>query len=405
MSSQTLDQQLVDSLALINKRLGDVQVLEKSVLEQKASFESLTISLGDLKKSFDDFRKLQLTAKTSAPRRKGHVSDDCAAFLGAVYLAAGLRQERLNAKMADWATGEVTNILGKTALSSSDIPLPVGYAGEVVELVSEWGAARRFGTVFPLGTGTLKLPKLKTDPVFGLIAGSGTVTEKSPQTEWVTFTAEKFGGLVRLPSEIEEDSIVAMGQFLARYGARQMAYIEDYNFFRSTGAGSAANGTAEGLTKSVVTDSKTVALASTKVKNSDVTLAKMRELRTIVDAAALGMSAYYLHPTFEQALAGMNASGDKPYIANGIQGASLDGFPIRWVDAMPAYSTSNAASQVFALFGDVSYNYLGVRGGMRADTSREAGFTTDEILVRFLERFTIGKMATGAVGGLITAAS
>jgi hypothetical protein len=53
----------------------------------------------------------------------------------------------------------------------------------------------------------------------------------------------------------------------------------------------------------------------------------------------------------------------------------------------------------------VSYNYLGVRGGIRFDTSKEAGFTTDEILVRALERFTVGKMATGAVAGLITAAS
>ena len=39
------------------------------------------------------------------------------------------------------------------------------------------------------------------------------------------------------------------------------------------------------------------------------------------------------------------------------------------------------------------------------DTSKEAGFTTDEILIRALERFTIGLMATGAVSGLETAAS
>lgn len=41
----------------------------------------------------------------------------------------------------------------------------------------------------------------------------------------------------------------------------------------------------------------------------------------------------------------------------------------------------------------------------RFDTSMQAGFTTDEILIRALERFTIGLMANGAVGGLQTAAS
>ena len=72
---------------------------------------------------------------------------------------------------------------------------------------------------------------------------------------------------------------------------------------------------------------------------------------------------------------------------------------------MPAYSATAAAGQVFGLFGDVSYNYLGIRGGFRFDTSREAGFATDEVLVRALERMTVGKMATGAVAGVITAAS
>jgi HK97 family phage major capsid protein len=275
----------------------------------------------------------------------------------------------------------------------------------VVELVSQFGAARQFGTVFPLGSGSVKLPRIKTDPVFGLIAASGTVTEKSPQTEWVTFSPEKFGGLVRLPSEIDEDSIVAIGQFVARYSARQIAKVEDHNFFVSTGAGSGANGSVKGIAVSVIDNSKVVQQASTKTKTSDVTLANLRAIRAVVDAAAIAMGSYYLHPSMEQALSGLNTSGDKPYLANGSRGATLDGFPIRWVDVLPVYSTSAQASTVYALFGDLSFQYLGVRGGVRFDTSKEAGFTTDEILIRALERFTIGLMATGAVSGLQTAAS
>jgi HK97 family phage major capsid protein len=62
-------------------------------------------------------------------------------------------------------------------------------------------------------------------------------------------------------------------------------------------------------------------------------------------------------------------------------------------------------SKVFMLFGDATYQYLGVRGQIRFDTSIDAAFTTDEILIRAIERFTIGLMATGAVAGLQTAAS
>ena len=72
---------------------------------------------------------------------------------------------------------------------------------------------------------------------------------------------------------------------------------------------------------------------------------------------------------------------------------------------MPAYSAAANVSKVFVLFGDPSYQYLGIRGGVRFATSDQAAFPTDEILVRALERFAIGLMATGCVGGIETAAS
>ena len=210
---------------------------------------------------------------------------------------------------------------------------------------------------------------------------------------------------MRLPSEIDEDSIFAMGQFLAKYSARNIARAEDQNFWVGTGAATGVNGTVEGLTYSTITNSKVTQMASTKTKYSDATLANLRAIRAVVDAPAIGMGAYYMHQSFEPHLSGLNTAGDKPYQANGLGGATLDGFPIRWIDIMPAYSTSANVSKVFALFGDPSYQYLGVRGGIRFDTSKEAGFATDENLVRALERFTIGLMANGAVSGLETAAS
>lgn len=397
---------LLDTLGEISKKLGKVDTVEKAAADNKAANEEIRKALEEVKAQILTFQKSQLAVRTLRMKRGGEVSDECARFLGAVYLQGAIIQEKLTGEARiTQARSVIEGIVGKTALSSSDIPLPTEYSSEVVELVSEYGAARKFGTVFPLGAGSVKLPRLKTDPIFGLVAVSSGGAEKSPQTEFVTFAPEKFGGIIRVPSEIDEDSIVPMGQFLARYAARQMAYIEDYQFFLSTGADSGANGAVKGLCLSTIDNSKVVQMASGKTKYSDVTLANLRSVRAAVDAAALGRSAYYMHPSFEQALSGLNSSGDKPYIANGINGASLDGFPIRWVDAMPAYSTSANVSKVFALFGDASFQYLGVRGGMRFDVSREAGFTTDEILVRALERFTIGLMATGAVAGLETAAS
>ena len=383
----------------------------------KEANEKLLKDFDEAKKQLDALRKAQLVKRESQITRSGNVSDDCARYLAAVALSARLRSGK-DTPGRDAMEGIVKEILGveaKAALTSSDIPLPTEFSGQVVELVSMYGAARRHGTVFPLGSGTVKLPKLSTDPTFGLIASSASITEKSPQVAWVTFNPEKFGGLIRLPSELDADSIVPIGQFVARYSARQIARVEDHNFFVGTGAGSGVNGAVKGLTYSTIDNSKVTQMAATKTKFSDATLANFRTLRSVVDSAALKSSKYYLHPSFEQLLATFNTAGDKPYNpqaqiagtgANPFTvGPTLDGFAIEWVDSMPAYSTSANVSTVFALFGDCTYQYLGTRGGLRYDTSADAAFATDEILIRALERFTIGLMANGAVAGLETAAA
>lgn len=404
--AKTLDEQLAESLANINTRLAKVSEVEKAVAENKKAYEELTVTVGDVKKALDEFRRLQISARTlrvSGPARKGHVSDEAARAIGAVALTLAHKQGKLSEGLVDFTAGVFKEMMGfemKAALTSGDIPLPVGYSGEVVELISQYGSARQYGTVYPLGNGTVNLPRLKTSPAFGLIAQSAAIGEKSPQTEWVAFAAKKWGGIIRLPSELDEDSIIALGQFIARYAAREMAKIEDIVFWAADG--SATYGTLEGLLIQADDLGKVVDLAATKEKYSDVLLANVREMRSLVATPALSMGAYFFHPTFEQHFAGFNTAGDKPYVANGVNGASLDGFPIRWVDTLPAFSKTNNPEKVFGAFGDPTYHYLGARGGIRFDTSTEAAFTTDETLVRALERFTTGLMADDAVSVIKT---
>jgi HK97 family phage major capsid protein len=204
-----------------------------------------------------------------------------------------------------------------------------------------------------------------------------------------------------------------MGQFLARYAARQIAYIEDWQFFMSTGGASGVNGTAEGLVKAVVTDScfyyNGGSSTSGKTKGSDATLADFRNLRNAsgISGVVLNNAKYYMHPTYEALLVSFNTSATVTPYQRGTNGqpATLDGFPIVWVPVMSVYSTSAAVSVVTVLFGDVSYQYMGVRNGIRFDTSRDAAFATDEILVRCVERLTVGLMASKAVAGLRNSAS
>ena len=398
MTSEVLTE-LGTGLSEIRDGLAGLNSAVKTVQEDSAKLR------GDI----DNLRRARLKLDRSSLGGPGRVSTDCARFLGAIVLLTGERNGKLNhlsERQRDSLLGESRTILGlaqKAALTTSDIPLPVEYGSEVAELVPTYGKARQYATVYPLGTGTTKLPRLKTSPAFGFIAQSAAVTEKSPQIEFVDFVAKKAGGLVRLPSEIDADSIVALGQFIARYAAREMAKWEDAVLFTADGTG--AYDSLKGVTKEVVDQSKIVTMVTSNTRISNSTLANFRALRSVVDSPALSVGAYFLHPSMEQHLATFNVGGDHPYNAIGVNGATLDGFPIRWVDVLPPYSTSVDVSKVFAVFGDLSFWYLGLRSGFSIDTSVDVFFATDEIAVRALERFTIGMMAVGAMGGLRTAAS
>jgi HK97 family phage major capsid protein len=373
-----------------------------------------------LKKQFDEaneqLNKLRKAGLAAPAVKLSHhaVSVDCAKYLASIVLLQADKYDmlKLDAKAKDGLLAECRSVLGmeqKTALTSSDIPLPVNYASQIVELVWKYGQARQFCTVYPLGTATTKLPRLKTSPAFGFIAASASVGEKSPQVEFVTFSPGKAGGIVRIPSEIDADSIVPLGQFLARYIARESAKWEDNCLFN--GLGNSTYNNIQGLGYFAANNnsaSQLLTLTSTKTKITDITLSDLRALRAKVDAAALNTSAYYAHPSMEAFFVSFNTSATvTPYVRNADGSATFDGFPIKWVGVMMTYDTSAHTGGGYypVHFGDLSYWYLGERASLSVETSRDAYFATDEIGVRALWRFDIENMATLSTASLTLASS
>jgi HK97 family phage major capsid protein len=347
-------------------------------------------------------------------RRRGVVTDDCARHLAATFIAHCDRSDKLDALCSaatqrDALTAfarDTLDLSTRSALTTGDIPLPVHYSGEIRELISEFGVVRRCMSPYPIGMGTSRPARMGTRPAFGSIAMSAAFAEKSPSVSFASLESHKIGGIVRLPREIDEQSIVAMGQFLARYGAIEFARVEDSWGFKADGSGTYES--VKGIVQVARDASNTLTLASTKTKPSDATLADFRNLRTKVNKAALNgrLSAYYLDSTWEVALPGFRTTAE-PYVYQRLPdgSATLDGYPIVWTDVLTAYGTSATADQPLAVFGALSFWWMGEHGSPRIDTSEHVWFANDQLAVRFIEEIDFDYAALDATAALITAAS
>ncbi len=410
---------IAKGLEKLDAKLKNTPSAERFEKVERATgeIETLRKQAGELRGDLDRLGRQmlaggQLKSGPSGPSEV--VSEGCANYLAAVLIRCGLNQGRLSSHpqldaLMEFSTKTLERATAplsperKAALTSSDIPLPSAYGKEIVELVWKYGQFRQYCTVYPLGANPTLLPKLKTSPAFGVIAQSAAVTEKSPQTEYVIFQPFKSGGLIRIPSEIDADTLGALGQFLARYIAREGARWEDTVGF--LGDGTATYGSVSGVCKYADAQNRKVESDAGKTSPVDITLADLRLLRTKVDQAALMNSAYYMSQTVESHLVGYNISANvTPYIANGLVGSRLDGFPIRWVGVMPAFDTEAHAGQYQVAFGDLSYWYLGERNVWDVQSSRDALFTTDEIAIRALNRMDIHAVSDAAMAVLKLAA-
>lgn len=359
-------------------------------------------------------RQMALRYAAAPPRPRGGVSDECARHVMSTFILHCERSDKMDAicpvpAQRDALLGmarDTLNMSTRTALTTTDIPLPSQFSGEIRELISEFGVVRRWMSPYPIGMGTARPARMGARPAFGLIAMSGVFPEKSPTISFASLESHKIGGIVKLPREIDEQSIVRMGQYLVRYGAIEFARAEDSWGFLANGTSTFEN--VKGIVQIARDNSKTHVLAATKTKASDVTLDDFRMLRTKVNKAALNgrISAYYLDSTWETRLPSFRTAAEPNVYQRLPDGtAILDGYPVIWTDVLTPYGTSATPDEAVAVFGALSFWWMGEHGTPRIDTSEHVWFANDQLAVRFIEEIDFDYAAVDATAALLTAAA
>lgn len=267
--------------------------------------------------------------------------------------------------------------------SEGGYTVPTPLASELINLVEDYGVARSVCRRVVMGALTWSVPKLLGHATVYYPNEAQAITESDLTFGQVSLTAKKMAGLVKMSTEISEDSLISMTDTIVRDLAWAFAKEEDNNLF--TG-GSLLTGGIQGDASIADTNVASVsALALTDLTAAVVAAGQERGLN----------HQWYFSPTLWNGpirdllnAAGGNAISE---MSGGVS-PSLFGYKVNLVNAM-AGAGASTTGDLLAVFGDLSVShYFGDRRSLNFNVLRELYAVNDQVGIVCTQRVDIASV-------------
>jgi len=222
---------------------------------------------------------------------------------------------------------------------------------------------------------------------------SSAITESDAAWDNVSLTAKKLATLTRMSSEIAEDAVINMADWLAREIAYAFAVKEDDCGFN--GDGTSTYGGITGVRTKIIDGNHTAGAKDAASGNDTFAEITATDLATVMGALpkyALRNAKFYCsQPAFSlvfERLVAAAGGNTVDTLAGSVQPRYL-GYPIVISQSMPT-STGDLSNVAMLLFGDLRLAAtMGVRRDVTVALSTDRYFDTDQIGIRGTERFDI----------------
>ncbi len=372
--------------------------IEQVEEDVKMSIGELSETLNELRKSLRSISKGFLTGETETGKeykRFWQTEEQARQFGELFYIAAGRK-----------ALGEGTATTGGILVPGELMPI-------LIQKLGQYGKYRRDATVVRMGSDTLKVPKIDVDLTVYEPGENANLTESDTAFSQVGMTAKKWACLTKVSSELEEDSIIALGEILALSMVRSMAKKEDEvgfigdgteTYFGMTGIVGALRGV------DAVIANITGLQVGTGNAYSELTLDDFEDTVALLPGEADDNAGWYVNKKFYfsvmHRLARAAGAADMFSILSDRKERYFMGYLVNFIHAMPSVE---ANSQICAVLGDLQLGaYLGERRELRIDRSTDVYFANDQIGFRGIERIDINAFGVGdtseagPIVGLIT---
>jgi HK97 family phage major capsid protein len=458
LTNEQVEKQLKETADLIETGVADIKknmASKKEVLDliedrTKTDKEMLNQTGADIKKINtgltevgESIKLLQKQIKMSsrlnaAPlfeggRYKGHFSSPQEAKAFALVVLASVtagtrlndRSEKAVKALSDmgiepyWLDPNGRKVMTGSSQAGGGGLVTVEQIPSIIMLMETYGKFRANAQNMPMGAGQTLQPKIDSLLTVYCPGEGGTATAVDPTIATIALTPKTLVALTKCSMELEDDSMVALGELLAGLFARSFAYYEDLCGF--LGDGTSTYFGFKGIVGALRAVSATIASIKSLVIGagdaySELTLANFIAVPGILpDFADDGNAKWYEHRYFYYtvfvalALAAGGATASEVIIGAGQKQKLQLGYPVEFTQVMPRAA---AVSQICALLANLRQGaYLGTRGGIEFAQSSEIYFAESMIGVRGRDRVAINVHGigdttnAGPICGLITAAS
>lgn len=332
-------------------------------------------------------------------------------------LAAATGNENAVKYCADNGLGLTKAAHTESNNATGGFSVPEEFGTDMIDLREKYGVFRRNARIVPM-TGDTRIDPRRTGGLTAYFKGeSATLTESEKSWDQVALTAKKLTALARYTSELNEDSVLSIGDDLAYEIAYAFALKEDECGFN--GDASSTYGGITGVRQRLVDKYTTGGGAGLIVASgnlySEITLADFNNVIGALPEYADAAAKWYCSKAFwgsvmQKLIAGATGANATDVI-NGARVKEFLGYPVEVSQVMPK---TGANSQVCCFFGDL--RMAASFGDRRATTitfseHANGAFENDEILLKGTERFDISvhdvgsASEAGPIVGLITAGS
>jgi HK97 family phage major capsid protein len=401
---EALKEKMVD----INKQLGRVEEAETiaaNLATPVAGQERMTPlappSAHKLCATLKNFRDREIDGRT--------VRAVDQAYVAGMWFKATLLE---NAEAKEWCKNRgisVTKAQGEGVDSAGGFLVPEELMANIIVLREQFGVFRQECQVVPMGSDTLNWPR-RTGGLTAFFTGENTaVTESQASWDNINLTAKKCGVLTRMSTEIEQDAVIAIADWLVGEMAYAFASREDDCGFN--GDGTSTYGGMRGTTVIAVDSSHTFGkFQSTSATLGSIVLKDLTSLMGLLPQYAITNAKWYMsQQMFYTVVANLLAAagGNRlDILSQGIEKRLL-GFPVAIAQKLPISAPGSGLVQMH--FGDLTKAaMMGERRGVTIKRSDHRYFENDQIGLLGTERFDVNVHdmgSTAAAGPLVSLVS